>query len=66
MRPQQTTDVLRGTLDLLILRTLALVDAAIERAQNAELRAMLQTEVRPRVASHLDAARALQQRLGGR
>ena len=24
MRPQQTTDVLRGTLDLLILRTLAL------------------------------------------
>jgi putative membrane protein len=47
-------------------RTLALVDAAIERAQNAELRTMLQTEVRPKVMAHLDAARQLQQRLGGR
>jgi putative membrane protein len=47
-------------------RTLALVDAAIGRAQAAELRTMLQTEVRPRVVAHLDAARQLQQRLGGR
>jgi predicted outer membrane protein len=47
-------------------RTLALVDAAIGRAQNAELRSALQTQVRPHVAEHLQVARQLQQRLGSR
>jgi len=47
-------------------RTLALVDAAIERSQNAELKTALQTQVRPKVAEHLQHARQLQQKLGGR
>lgn len=47
-------------------RTLALVDAAIARAQNADLRSALQSQIRPRVAAHLDEARQLQQRLGAR
>lgn len=48
------------------VRTLALVDAAIQRAQQAELRTMLETEVRPKVAEHLRMAQELQVRLGGR
>lgn len=47
-------------------RTLALVDAAIQRAQQAELRTMLETEVRPKVAEHLRMAQELQSRLGAR
>jgi len=45
-------------------RTLALVDAAISRAQQAELRTMLESQVRPSVAAHLQQAQQLQQRLG--
>jgi putative membrane protein len=47
-------------------RTLAIVDAAIAQAQNAELRTALQTEVRPAVAQHLQMAQQLLQKLGGR
>ena len=47
-------------------RTLALVDAAIQRAQQAELRTTLETQVRPKVAEHLRMAQELQTRLGGR
>ncbi len=47
-------------------RTLAIVDAAIGKAQDATLRTMLQDRVRPTVAAHLAAARQLQQRLGTR
>jgi putative membrane protein len=45
-------------------RTLALVDAAVQRAQQAELRTMLESQVRPSVAAHLQTAQQLQQRLG--
>ena len=45
-------------------RTLALVDAAIERGSQAELKTALQTQVRPSVAQHLQMAQQLQQRLG--
>jgi putative membrane protein len=47
-------------------RTLALVDAAIQKTQNEQLRTALQTQVRPKVAEHLQHAQQLQQRLGGR
>ncbi|MDF1502762.1 DUF4142 domain-containing protein [Roseisolibacter sp. H3M3-2] len=47
-------------------RTLALVDAAIARGENAELKTALQSQVRPAVAAHLEEARALQARVGGR
>ena len=47
-------------------RTLALVDAAIQRAQQAELKTALETQVRPKVAEHLRMAQELQTRLGGR
>ena len=47
-------------------RTLALVDAAIQRAQQAELRTALETQVRPKVAEHLRMAQELQTRIGGR
>ncbi len=45
-------------------RTLALVDASIERAQAAELRAALQSRVRPHVAAHLETAQDIQGRIG--
>ncbi|GLC24989.1 hypothetical protein rosag_15020 [Roseisolibacter agri] len=47
-------------------RTLALVDAAIQRAQQAELKTALETQVRPRVAEHLRMAQELQTRIGAR
>jgi predicted outer membrane protein len=47
-------------------RTLQLVDAAIQRGQQAELRTMLETQVRPRVQAHLEQAQQIQQRLGNR
>jgi putative membrane protein len=47
-------------------RALAIVDAAIAQAQNAELRTALQTDVRPPVAQHLQMAQQLLQKLGGR
>ena len=47
-------------------RTLALVDAAIQRAQQAELKTALETQVRPKVAEHLRMAQELQTRMGGR
>jgi putative membrane protein len=43
-------------------RTLALVDRAIATTQRPELRAMLQTAVRPRIAEHLAHAEELQRR----
>jgi putative membrane protein len=45
-------------------RTLALVDTSIVRAQNAALRTMLQNQVRPAVAAHLQTARNLQTQVG--
>jgi len=45
-------------------RTLALVDAAIPLAQDASVRTMLQNEVRPRVASHLQKAQDLLRQVG--
>ena len=45
-------------------RTLALVDASIPIAQNAQLKTMLQSEVRPRVAAHLQTAQNLQRQVG--
>jgi putative membrane protein len=47
-------------------RTLALVDAAIAQTQNAQLKTALQNDVRPKVATHLQMAQQLQQRLGTR
>ena len=47
-------------------RTLAIVDAAIAKAQNEQLRTALQTQVRPAVAMHLQMAQQLAQKLGGR
>jgi hypothetical protein len=47
-------------------RTLALVDAAIARGSNAAMRTMLQSDVRPAVASHLAMAQQIQQQLGTR
>jgi putative membrane protein len=41
-------------------RTLVLVDRAIATTQNAELRAMLQSQVRPHVVQHLARAEELQ------
>jgi predicted outer membrane protein len=46
-------------------RTLATVDAAIPRAQRAELRTFLETSVRPVVAAHLQQAIDIQTRQGG-
>jgi predicted outer membrane protein len=46
-------------------RTLQLVDAAIQRGQQAELKTMLETQVRPRVQAHLEQAQQIQQRIGG-
>lgn len=45
-------------------RTLAIIDAALSRARRPELRSVLQNEVRPPVAQHLQAALALQARIG--
>ncbi|MGZ8378723.1 MAG: DUF4142 domain-containing protein [Gemmatirosa sp.] len=45
-------------------RTLALIDAAIPRAQRAELRALLQDQARPAVAAHLQQALNIQSRIG--
>jgi putative membrane protein len=45
-------------------RTLALVEASIGKAQNAQLKAMLQNEVRPKVAAHLQQAQTLQRTVG--
>ena len=45
-------------------RTLALVDASIGIAQNAELKAALQSQIRPAVAAHLSRAQAIRARLG--
>jgi putative membrane protein len=45
-------------------RTLDLIDAGIDRAQRAELRAALSADVRPHVAEHLDMAEAIQSRIG--
>ncbi len=47
-------------------RTLALVDAAIQRAEKAELKTALETQVRPKVAEHLRMAQELQARIGAR
>jgi predicted outer membrane protein len=44
-------------------RTLAIIDAAIAQSQSADLRAALQTQVRPAVASHLEMAHQLMQKL---
>jgi putative membrane protein len=46
------------------VRTLAIVDASIKAAQNQDLRDMLQNTVRPMVAMHLQAAQAIQARIG--
>jgi predicted outer membrane protein len=45
-------------------RTLAIVDAAIARGTQAELKTALQSQVRPSVAQHLQMAQQIQQRLG--
>ncbi|HET7458725.1 MAG TPA: DUF4142 domain-containing protein [Gemmatimonadaceae bacterium] len=45
-------------------RTLALVEASIGLARNAALKQMLQSEVRPRVAAHLQMAQDLQRTVG--
>jgi predicted outer membrane protein len=45
-------------------RTLAIVDASINAAQRPELRAMLQNQVRPPVAMHLQQAQSLSARVG--
>ena len=45
-------------------RTLTLVDTSIARAQRAELRTMLQAQVRPAVAAHLQQAITIQGRIG--
>lgn len=45
-------------------RTLQLVEAAIQRGQQAELRTVLETQVRPRVQAHLTEAQEIQQRIG--
>ena len=45
-------------------RTLALVDASLGIAQNAALKAALQSEVRPRISTHLQQAQALQRQVG--
>jgi putative membrane protein len=45
-------------------RTLAIVDAAIPRAQQAELRTLLQSEIRVRVAAHLARAQQIAARIG--
>jgi predicted outer membrane protein len=45
-------------------RTLALVDAAIARGTQAELKTMLQSQVRPKVAQHLQQAQELQRKTG--
>ena len=44
-------------------RTLNIVDASIEKTQNADLRSALQTQVRPRVADHLRMAQELRDRV---
>jgi putative membrane protein len=46
-------------------RTLNLVDGAITRAEHAELKSALQSQVRPAVAQHLARARQIQSSLGG-
>jgi len=45
-------------------RTLALVDASIAEAQQAALRTMLQSTVRPMVAAHLATAQQIRTRIG--
>jgi len=45
-------------------RTLALIDASISTAQNAQLKALLQNSARPSVAMHLQMAQTLQARIG--
>ena len=45
-------------------RTLAIVDAAIAEARQAEVRTLLQSEVRVRVAAHLARAQQLAARIG--
>lgn len=45
-------------------RTLELTDTSISRAQNGELRAMLQTQVRPVVQRHLEMAEQILSRIG--
>jgi putative membrane protein len=45
-------------------RTLAIVDASINTAQRAELKAMLRDQVRPPVAMHLQMAQNIQGRIG--
>ena len=45
-------------------RTLALVDASIARAQQSALKTMLESQVRPKVAQHLQQALTIQSQLG--
>jgi putative membrane protein len=46
------------------VRTLALIDASILIAQDAQLRALLQNVARPSVAMHLQMAQTIQARIG--
>jgi putative membrane protein len=45
-------------------RTLAIVDAAITKAQQAALKTLLQSTVRPKVAAHLAMAQGIAARIG--
>jgi putative membrane protein len=45
-------------------RTLALIDASIAIAQNAQIKALLQNTARPSVAMHLQMAQTIQARIG--
>jgi len=45
-------------------RTLALLDASIALAQNAQLKTFLQNTVRPGVVMHLQMAQSIQARIG--
>jgi putative membrane protein len=46
------------------LQTLAIIDAALQVTTNTSLRTMLQNQVRPAVASHLQLAQSIQARIG--
>jgi putative membrane protein len=45
-------------------RTLDIVEASIARADNAQLRTMLELQVRPAIAAHLDKAADIRERIG--